>query len=185
MTIKLTEFHKHPTGSIMYHRMDGDNRILEQGDRAIIVAILEKIKNEFPDTYSCLADIYKDSKLNRVFFEYQIVFHFISCNFAEFDLLDFDIDENGDFCFEEVRCPLRGGLCPHEGIICKPIPVKLTSREVQVLSLMAQGHQAKTIALILEIAIDTVNNHRRSILEKINVNSSTGAILYYNKYLKL
>lgn len=53
---------------------------------------------------------------------------------------------------------------------------KLSKRERQVLTAMAQGMSNKTIAEILEIDPRTVELHRRSLLDKLEVEHSAEAI---------
>lgn len=52
----------------------------------------------------------------------------------------------------------------------------LTDRETQVLSLMAQGNSSSEIAAKLEIAKNTVDNHRKHILRKTESQTSTQAM---------
>ena len=52
----------------------------------------------------------------------------------------------------------------------------LTSRERQILELLAQGSLYKEIASDLKIAVETVNTHIRNIYRKLEVNSKAGLI---------
>ena len=54
----------------------------------------------------------------------------------------------------------------------------LTKREIEILGLMAKGMASKKIADELFISVNTVNNHRRSILEKTNSDNTAMAIKY-------
>ena len=47
----------------------------------------------------------------------------------------------------------------------------LTTREREVLQLMAEGRNTKQIALDLHVSIKTVETHRRQIMEKLNLYS--------------
>jgi DNA-binding NarL/FixJ family response regulator len=53
---------------------------------------------------------------------------------------------------------------------------KLTSRELEVLTLMARGKRNKEIGAELSIAEDTVKMHVKNILAKLEVNDRTGAV---------
>ncbi len=59
-----------------------------------------------------------------------------------------------------------------------PIPVekRLTKREKEILLLIRQGYLSKEIAGKLNLSIYTVNNHRKNILEKLNVDNAIEAI---------
>jgi DNA-binding NarL/FixJ family response regulator len=55
---------------------------------------------------------------------------------------------------------------------------KLTSREVEILSLMAKGHKNSEIADTLVITRSTVKNHVRRIFRKLGVDTRVDAVLY-------
>ncbi|MFK8011585.1 MAG: response regulator [Marinicellaceae bacterium] len=57
------------------------------------------------------------------------------------------------------------------------IPDQLTSRETEILRLMAGGHSNKEIANSLFVAEGTVKNHVSNILSKIGVRDRTRAVL--------
>lgn len=57
----------------------------------------------------------------------------------------------------------------------------LTRRELEILGLVAQGLGSKAIADRLSIALATVNNHRKSILEKTGAGSSAGAVAWASR----
>ena len=58
------------------------------------------------------------------------------------------------------------------------IPIKLSPREKQILSLIKEGYLSKEIAEKLFLSVHTVNTHRQRILEKLNVGTSIEAIRY-------
>jgi PAS domain S-box-containing protein len=58
----------------------------------------------------------------------------------------------------------------------KPVNVRLTSREVEVLQSMAKGQSTKAIANQLNISSATVNNHIKHILTKFDAHTRLEAI---------
>ena len=58
---------------------------------------------------------------------------------------------------------------------------KLSTREVEVLSLIMQGLTNKTISERLFISFETVRSHRKSILKKIGVKNTAALVSYYNQ----
>ncbi|QBD78340.1 response regulator transcription factor [Ktedonosporobacter rubrisoli] len=58
------------------------------------------------------------------------------------------------------------------------VPSPLSSREVEILSHIAQGNSNKEIASLLKISDQTVKNHITSILKKLSVNDRTAAVVY-------
>ena len=55
---------------------------------------------------------------------------------------------------------------------------ELTSREIDVLKLICEGYNSKEIADELFISINTVETHRKKIIQKFNVKNSIGIIRY-------
>jgi DNA-binding CsgD family transcriptional regulator len=53
---------------------------------------------------------------------------------------------------------------------------QVTVREKEILKLISQGLCSKEIAVKLQISINTVNNHRRSAIQKLGVSSSLQAV---------
>jgi DNA-binding NarL/FixJ family response regulator len=58
-----------------------------------------------------------------------------------------------------------------------PTP-RLTDREMEVLRLVAKGHNNRDIAKELYISENTVKNHIRNILEKLHLHSRMEAVVY-------
>ena len=54
----------------------------------------------------------------------------------------------------------------------------LTKRETEILGLIAQGLDSRDISERLFISVNTVNNHRQSILNKTRTENTTQALLY-------
>ena len=52
----------------------------------------------------------------------------------------------------------------------------LTERELEILTLLAEGLAKKEISAELDISIHTVNNHIRNIYDKLDVQSGTAAV---------
>jgi two-component system NarL family response regulator len=58
-----------------------------------------------------------------------------------------------------------------------PVP-RLTDRELEVLRLVARGLNNKDVAKQLYISENTVKNHVRNILEKLQLHSRMEAVVY-------
>lgn len=67
---------------------------------------------------------------------------------------------------------LEKNRSPHAQGLIEP----LTSREQEVLNMIAQGHRNQSIADTLQIAVTTTKSHIRNIYEKMSVNSRTQAV---------
>jgi len=55
----------------------------------------------------------------------------------------------------------------------------LSDKEKSVLDLLAKGYSNQKLANELEISLNTIKYHLRSIYEKLNVNSRTQAVAIY------
>jgi DNA-binding NarL/FixJ family response regulator len=56
--------------------------------------------------------------------------------------------------------------------------IRLTSRESELLQLIAEGHVNKQIASELSISIKTVEKHRQHLMEKLNIHEIAGLTRY-------
>jgi two-component system, NarL family, nitrate/nitrite response regulator NarL len=56
----------------------------------------------------------------------------------------------------------------------KKVANGLTSRETEVLQLIAEGHANKETAAELNISVKTVEKHRQSLMEKLNIHDTAG-----------
>lgn len=175
------EFYTTPDGVIYYIDNNGEIKKLTRFNREVINCVLEFIQRHFPHTYTCLQRLYplkNKSAASRLLQDYQITERFIRCNFGEYDLLSKDY-ENGIFHFEMVKCPLRGGFCPYENIICYPkgLPgIKLSKLEKDVASLYLEGNTFKDIALYLEKKPNTVKTILNRIKKKLNLKNCRSII---------
>ncbi len=151
--------------------------------RQFIHDMAEYIRSSYAKAYAALHLQYEKSELNSDFHEFQIVNRFCKCNFAEYDTLQSDVDTDGRFHFEEVRCPLRGE-CPLENVCCKPeYTTDLSSREKEILELIVENKTAQEISAALFISVHTVNNHRRHILQKTKTANIPELINFYHTTL--
>ena len=57
-----------------------------------------------------------------------------------------------------------------------PDNVRLTRREVEILSLIVEGHSSKTVADLLFVSKRTVDFHLDNIYEKLNVTNRMQAL---------
>lgn len=59
-----------------------------------------------------------------------------------------------------------------------PAPQLLSEREIEVLTLIAEGLINKQIAQRLDIGLTTVISHRRNLMEKLGIRSVAGLVVY-------
>ena len=54
----------------------------------------------------------------------------------------------------------------------------LTSREREVLQLLAEGRSNKEVAALLELALSTVETHRANLMQKLSLHNTAEIVLY-------
>ncbi|MDX1905413.1 MAG: response regulator transcription factor [Bacteroidia bacterium] len=64
----------------------------------------------------------------------------------------------------------------HAGGDCEP--TRLTIRELEIVRMMATGHQTSAIADTLSLSLHTVYTHRKNIMRKLGVTTAAEVILY-------
>lgn len=157
-------------------------KIFEKSDKEIINGIYNIIKDNYTEAYNALYTLYANNADKK----YLIVLRFLKCNFSKNDNLP-DITEDGNINVEHVTCPLRGGFCKMEGIICNPkINMNLSRREKQVALLYAQGNSFEEIAEILFISKHTAKNHKQMAFKKLKIHTQSELVnwAYKNKLIK-
>jgi len=63
-----------------------------------------------------------------------------------------------------------------EGVSCDG--VKISSREIEIIQLVAQGLSNKEIAEKLFLSVHTVTTHRKNIMSKLGVNNTAGLVMF-------
>lgn len=175
------EFHTSPEGEILIKKFGEAIRELTEHDTEFISDLFERIRRDYPEAFNCLAEIYKKSEKNLLYFRFKCVSRFIRCNFSNYDTLNDDIDCDGKFNFEQVPCPMRGE-CPGYKIICSPkYNTKLSNREMQILEMYVRPMDMSEIANELYLSQHTVDQHVRNIREKTGCHSKAELINLYNK----
>lgn len=80
------------------------------------------------------------------------------------------------YCTRIIDYLLEKSFAKDEEEDCSPTP--LSPREVEIVRLIAQGLIAKEIADVLSLSTHTIYTHRKNIMKKLNINSSSELILY-------
>lgn len=88
------------------------------------------------------------------------------------------------FCNKVLDILLERELTPAEDtplekarrIACEP--VQLTTRELEIVSMMAKGLSAQQIAESLFLSVHTIYTHRKNIMRKLDVTTAAEVILY-------
>lgn len=168
--MKAIEFYTTPEGEVTMRPIGEAERQLKETDTDFIQAFLAILREFYPEAYDALMDIYSKNSNNKRYRDFIAVRRFIKCNFGLYDNM-IDVDENWNFNFEFVGCPLRGE-CKHDKVICAPkFNSKLSDRQIEVMRMLYDGKNDSEIAEKLFISLNTVNNHRKNSFRKVGVHS--------------
>jgi DNA-binding NarL/FixJ family response regulator len=85
---------------------------------------------------------------------------------------------NGQFVSDRVRAAALLGSSSGEGRERRGKSERLTSREREVLQLLAEGKANKEIAAALKITTKTVETHRARIMAKLEIHSMSELVRY-------
>jgi len=89
--------------------------------------------------------------------------------------------QKGDLFFsaeiEKLREQKNIKIMDRDGVL-KNRNLRLSSREAEVLQLIAEGKANKQIAAELAISIKTVEKHRQHLMEKLNIHDTAGLTRY-------
>ena len=170
--LKLLEFFKKKTPDMVIMDISMPNlRGLEA---------TREIKKFSPDTKVLILTMHKDK---------EYVYHAVSAG-AEGYLLKEDADTELFAAVEKIRegehyiSPLLSGELTYELIQAShrgqatPQSEPLTTREREVLKLIAEGITNKEIADLLFISARTVEHHRANIMRKLNIKKTANLIKY-------
>ena len=87
--------------------------------------------------------------------------------------------QNGNTFFSpSITKRLHDQKLPARGRPLRQRVARLTSRELEVLQLIAEGEANKQVAVELDISIKTVEKHRQSLMRKLNIHDVAGLTRY-------
>ena len=87
------------------------------------------------------------------------------------------VHEGGSFFGEDVTKTLMQGMMPAKQSSPTKLP-KLTRREKEILGLIVEEHTTHEIAEKLFISLNTVETHRKNLLQKLNVRNTAGLVRF-------
>lgn len=79
-------------------------------------------------------------------------------------------------CHRIIDIIIHKKMSKGNDVDCRPFPLSL--REVEIIQLTAKGLSAKEIATQLFLSLHTVYTHKKNIMKKLNLNSSSEMILF-------
>lgn len=177
--MRTVEFFTTPEGDVTIREQGQGEHNLKESDIDFIQRFLEVLEEFYPDAYDELRKTYSRYDGNKMYRDFLAVRRFIKCNFGLYDNM-VDVDQNWNFRFEFVGCPLRGE-CKAFNIICNPkFNSTLSDQQKRVMKLCYEGRSDEEISEKLFLSIHTVKNHRRNVFRKLDIHSMAEFMRYAN-----
>ena len=89
-----------------------------------------------------------------------------------------EVQNGNKFFSPSITKRLHDQKLPASGKPLRKRVARLTSRELEVLQLIAEGEPNKQVAGELDISIKTVEKHRQSLMQKLNIHDVAGLTRY-------
>ncbi len=141
------------------------------------LSTVTRVKKKAPSSHILVISSDNDKKNIYQVLE-QGVHSFLTKTCGEEEILDaVKATAKGDkfFCTRIIDYLLEKSFSKEEES-CAPSP--LSSREIEILQLIARGLIAKEIAGLLNLSTHTVYTHRKNIMKKLNLSTSSELVLY-------
>lgn len=142
------------------------------------IETIQKIKKIEPD--SNILILSSDNNKNNIYEVLELgVNSFLTKQCEEDEILNaIKATAKGEkfFCNNVLNYILEKSFSPEEDEDCSPTP--LTFREIQIVRLIGAGMIAKEIASDLKLSIHTVYTHRKNIMRKLELNSTSELVIY-------
>ncbi|MEL6256580.1 MAG: response regulator transcription factor [Bacteroidota bacterium] len=144
------------------------------------ISTTREIKKRFPQLEVIALSMLQESQYIRQMFEAGAKGYLLK-NCSEEDLkhaIEHVLDGKVYYSPEVSDSLIQGFVQPEQHISSGSVSVKLTNREKEVLSLIAQEFSNREIAEKLFISVRTVDAHRRNLLEKTGSKNAAGLTLF-------
>ena len=138
-----------------------------------------QIKKKIPDTKVLCLSMHSDRKFVLEMFRAGASAYLLkNCAFKELTRAIHAVVANQCYVSPEITHIIIDESLANQPPAASSIRSILTARELQVLQLLAEGHNIKEIALFLNKSAKTIETHRRRIMKKLNIHSVAGLIKY-------
>lgn len=141
------------------------------------IQTLYRIKSEIPETKIMVISAVNDkSKIDQALELGVSCFLTKSCGADEiFDAIKATVKQEKFFCNQIIDHLLHKSYAKEEPT---PLSIPLTPREIEIVQLVAKGLIAKEIAELLHLSTHTIYTHRKNIMKKLGLSTSSELVLY-------
>jgi DNA-binding NarL/FixJ family response regulator len=138
-----------------------------------------QIKKKIPNAKVLCLSMHSDRKFVLEMFRAGASAYLLkNCAFKELTRAIHAVVSNQFYVSPEITHIIIDESLANQATVTSSIRSILTTRELQVLQLIAEGHNIKEIALFLNKSAKTIETHRRRIMTKLNIHSVAGIIKY-------
>jgi len=138
-----------------------------------------EIKKKIPDAKVLCLSMHSDRKFVLEMFRAGASAYLLkSCAFKELTRAIHAVVANQSYVSPEITYIIINESLANQPPAVSSIRSVLTARELQVLQLIAEGHNIKEIALFLNKSAKTIETHRRRIMNKLNIHNTAALTKY-------
>lgn len=138
-----------------------------------------QIKKKVPDVKVLCLSMHSDRKFVLEMFRAGASAYLLkNCAFKELTRAIHTVVANQFYVSPEITHIIIDESLANQTAVTSSIRSVLTAKELQVLQLIAEGHNIKEIALFLNKSAKTIETHRRRIMKKLNIHNVAGLIKY-------
>jgi len=138
-----------------------------------------QIKKKVPDVKVLCLSMHSDRKFVLEMFRAGASAYLLkNCAFKELTRAIHAVIANQSYLSPEITHIIIEESLGTKADVKSSIRSILTARELQVLQLIAEGHNIKEIALFLNKSAKTIETHRRRTMNKLNIHSVAGLTKY-------
>ncbi len=163
------EFFTDSVGKI-YYREGLTTKELTDTEYGIVTTMYGLIKAKYPKTFRALSSLYSD--------RLSITKRFIACNLMNDDVVAFDLNDL-TINVEDVKCPLRGGFCKWEGIICRCTnQFDISEDDIELVKMLKIGCEYTNIAHHFRVSVDAIKKRISRLKKRTGASSRIELINY-------
>ena len=127
------------------------------------IYLWDKFKAKYPKSFKALSSLYSD--------KFSITKRFIACNLINDDVLTFDLND-ATINVEDVKCPLRGGFCKWEGVICRCTnQFDISASDIELVKMLKKGCAYTNIAHHFKVSVDAIKKRISRLKKRTGANS--------------
>jgi len=141
---------------------------------------IEEVKRRFPKTKVLVLTVHKDEELVMAALDMGVDGYALKdSSYAELMMAINNVLKGMPYICPGISAKvIKGYLDGRKALKASSPWLTLTSREREILKLIAEGYKSSEIADYLSISPKTVQSHRTNIMKKLNLRTKAGLVAY-------